>query len=72
MTTETLTLNVPDMTCDHCVQAVTTGVSPIDGVAGVDVDLATKRVVVTGRDLDRDSIVAAIDDAGFDVAPDVD
>lgn len=72
MTTETLTLSVPDMTCDHCVQAVTTGVTPIEGVADVDVDLDTKRVVVTGHGLDRDAIVAAIDDAGFDVASDVD
>ena len=67
MTTEQLTLIVPGMTCGHCVEAVTTGVSPLAGVTDVDVDLDTKQVVVTGSDLDRAAIVAAIDDAGFDV-----
>lgn len=67
MTTEQLTLVVPGMTCRHCVEAVTTGVSPIPGVAAVEIDLVTKQVVVTGSGLDRAAIVAAIDDAGFDV-----
>lgn len=67
MTTEQLTLTVPGMTCGHCVQAVTEGVSPLDGVSGVEVDLDSKQVVVTGTGLDRAAIVAAIDDAGFDV-----
>ena len=68
MSAQTLTLTVPDMTCDHCVRAVTEGVSPIAGVTAVDVDLATKRVTVTGTAVDRDAVVAAIDDAGFEVA----
>ena len=68
MTTEPLTLTVPDMTCDHCVQAVTAGVSPVAGVASVEIDLDTKVVVVRGSDIDRAAVVAAIDDAGFDVA----
>jgi len=68
MTTEQLVLVVPGMTCGHCVQAVTEGVSPLAGVSGVEVDLDTKQVVVTGTGLDRDAVVAAIDDAGFDVA----
>lgn len=68
MTTAPLTLTVPDMTCDHCVQAVTAGVSPVAGVESVEVDLATKLVVVRGTDIDRDAVVAAIDDAGFDAS----
>ncbi|TVR21356.1 MAG: cation transporter [Ilumatobacter sp.] len=68
MTTEPLTLTVPDMTCDHCVQAVTAGVSPLPGVESVEIDLDTKLVVVRGGDIDRAAVVAAIDDAGFDVA----
>ena len=45
--------------------------SEVGGVAGVSdvaVDLATKLVTVTGAALDRDAIVAAIDEAGYDVA----
>lgn len=68
MSADTLTLSVPGMTCGHCEAAVTKEVSSVAGVATVVVDLDTKLVTVTGADLDRDAVVAAIDDAGFDVA----
>ncbi|MEO6570966.1 MAG: heavy-metal-associated domain-containing protein [Ilumatobacteraceae bacterium] len=64
----TLTFSVPGMTCGHCEAAVTTEVSAVPGVTGVAVDLGTKDVTVTGSDLDRDAIVEAIDEAGYDVA----
>ncbi len=64
----TLTLSVPGMTCGHCEAAVKQEVGAVAGVTGVDVDLDTKDVAVSGTDLDRDAIVAAIDEAGFDVA----
>ena len=64
----TLTLSVPGMTCGHCEAAVKQEVGGVPGVSGVDVDLDTKYVVVSGTDLDRDAVVAAIDEAGFDVA----
>ena len=64
----TLTLSVPGMTCGHCEAAVKQEVGGLPGVSGVDVDLETKYVVVSGTDLDRDAVVAAIDEAGFDVA----
>lgn len=65
---DSLTLSVPGMTCGHCEAAVTKEVSSVAGVTAVEVDLDTKLVTVTGAGLDRDAIVAAIDDAGFDVA----
>lgn len=65
--TNTLTFTVAGMTCGHCVQAVTDGVSPLAGVDSVEVDLDTKLVVVHGTGVDRSAVVAAIDDAGFDV-----
>jgi copper chaperone CopZ len=64
----TLTLSVPGMTCGHCEAAVKQEVGAVPGVTGVEVDLDTKDVAVSGTDLDRDLIVAAIDEAGFDVA----
>ena len=64
----TLTLSVPGMTCGHCEAAVKQEVGGVPGVSDVDVDLETKHVVVSGTDLDRDAVVAAIDEAGFDVA----
>jgi copper chaperone CopZ len=65
---DTLTLSVPGMTCGHCEAAVKQEVGGVPGVASVAVDLETKDVVVAGNGLDRDAIVAAIDEAGFDVA----
>jgi len=62
-----LELSVTGMTCEHCESAVTTEVSALDGVSAVLVDLDAKTVTVTGISLDRERIVAAIDEAGFDV-----
>ena len=63
-----LTLSVPGMTCGHCEAAVKGEVGKVVGVAAVAVDLDTKLVTVSGDELDRDAIVAAIDEAGFEVA----
>lgn len=63
-----MTLSVPGMTCGHCEASVKQEVGAVTGVTEVAVDLDSKDVVVTGAELDRDTIVAAIDEAGFDVA----
>lgn len=65
---DTITLSVPGMTCGHCEAAVKQEVGGVPGVLSVSVDLDTKDVLVAGSGLDRDLIVAAIDEAGFDVA----
>ena len=68
MSPQTLTFSVPGMTCGHCETAVRQEVGALAGVTGVTVDLETKDVVVSGDALDRDAVVAAIDEAGYDVA----
>ena len=62
-----LTFHVPGMTCGHCEAAVKGEVGKVAGVTGVAVDLGTKIVTVRGDTLDRPAIVAAIDEAGFEV-----
>jgi copper chaperone len=62
----TLTFTVPGMTCGHCESSVKQEVGALAGVSHVDVDLASKVVTVSGAALDRDTIIAAIDEAGFD------
>lgn len=62
-----LTFHVPGMTCGHCEAAVKGEVGKVAGVAGVLVDLDTKIVTVEGDQLDNAAIVAAIDEAGFEV-----
>ncbi len=62
----TLNFTVPGMTCGHCEAAVKGEIGKLAGVATVDVDLATKAVVVEGTNLDRTAIFAAVDEAGFE------
>jgi copper chaperone len=64
----TITYTVPGMHCGHCEHAVKSSVSAVQGVESVDVDLETKLVTVRGTDLSDESLRAAIDDAGYDVA----
>ena len=65
---ETVTYSVPGISCGHCRVAITTEVAAVAGVVSVDVDLETKLVAVTGDPLDEQAIIAAIDEAGYEVA----
>ena len=66
MTTPTeRTYRVPDVSCEHCVAAITDEVGPLDGVDSVAVDIEAKLVTVVGGD--DAAIRAAIDEAGYDV-----
>ena len=62
--------NVPGVSCEHCVRAITDEVGTLEGVKQVQVDLQTKKVRVEATDqVSREQLVAAIDEAGYDVAP---
>jgi copper chaperone CopZ len=63
-----LTFTVPGMSCGHCEAAVKGEVTKVTGVTGVQVDLETKVVTVEGDGIDRAAVVAAIDEAGYEVA----
>lgn len=68
--TTTTTITVQGMTCGHCVQAVTTELSKLDGVHDVRVDLATGQVdVASAGPLDDAAVRAAVDEAGYEVVP---
>jgi copper chaperone CopZ len=68
-TTDTITIRVEGMTCEHCRRAVADEVGAVPGVRSVTVDLGTKQVVVVGDDLDGARIQAAIADAGYEPTP---
>ncbi|MGI8330034.1 heavy-metal-associated domain-containing protein [Actinomadura scrupuli] len=59
--------DVPAISCDHCVNAITGQVRQVPGVAEVTVDVAAKVVTVRGENLDDPALRAAIDEAGYDV-----
>ncbi len=63
---EMVLYTVPGMTCDHCVAALRRELSTVAGVAGVEIDLDTKAVTVSGDGLDDAALRAAIDDAGYE------
>ncbi|MGA7671466.1 MAG: heavy-metal-associated domain-containing protein [Nitrolancea sp.] len=59
---------VPDVSCEHCVSAITGELKKIDGVQSVDVNLDTKLVTVESADSVEDaSLRAGIDEAGYDI-----
>jgi copper chaperone len=59
------TFNVPDISCQHCIDAITREVTTVDGVTDIAIDLDAKTVAVVGGD--SSAISAAIDEAGYDV-----
>lgn len=61
----TIELSVPEITCNHCIASIEGAVGPLEGVTRVEVDVEAKTVAVDGGD--RDAVVAAIEDVGFDV-----
>lgn len=66
----TATWNVTGMTCEHCVRAVTEEVAALEGVTAVQVDLASGVVTVeSDAPVDPTSFAAAVDEAGYEVAP---
>ena len=41
-----VTLNVPDISCEHCERAITNALTPVEGVRQVSVDIPGKQVRV--------------------------
>ncbi len=58
---------VVGMTCDHCVSAVTEEVSSVPGVTGVEVDLASGALTVSGE-VDASAVQSAVEEAGYQLA----
>ncbi|HWQ12120.1 MAG TPA: heavy-metal-associated domain-containing protein [Roseiflexaceae bacterium] len=65
MTTEQF--RVPDISCQHCVNAITKEVSALSGVQRVQVNLSDKTVTVEhAPQVTEAQIIAAINEAGYD------
>lgn len=61
------TYDVTGMTCGHCAQAVTTEVSALAGVTGVEVDVERGTVTVDGEGFTDAQVAEAVDEAGYAV-----
>ena len=58
---------VEGMTCGHCVTAVTEEVEKVQGVSEVSVSLDEKTLKVVGDGYSDAEIVAAVEEAGYEV-----
>ncbi len=67
------TFSVDGMTCDHCVQHVTTELKALPGVTDVSVDLqvggSSPVVVTSDAPLADAAVAAAVDEAGYSLTP---
>ncbi|AHG02913.1 heavy metal transporter [Halobacterium sp. DL1] len=61
------TITVEGMTCGHCEQTVEEALSDVDGVTSADADRESDSATVEGTS-DTDTLVAAVDDAGYDAS----
>ncbi|MEM5388740.1 heavy-metal-associated domain-containing protein [Paraburkholderia phymatum] len=60
-----IVFEVNDMTCGHCVGAITEALNAVDGGAQITVDPVTHRVTIESTDVDPNKLRDAIADAGY-------
>jgi copper chaperone len=65
-----ITLNVSDISCNHCKMSIEGAVNELSGIESAIVDIEGRNVAVSYDDAsqDRTAIVAAIEEQGYDVA----
>ena len=66
--TDTITYTVPAIHCEHCAMSIREEVEEVSGVEDVAVDLDSKIVTISGRELDDSALRAAIEEAGYQAA----
>lgn len=62
-------INVDGMSCDHCVQTITSALKELNGVSSIQVDLGKKVVAVDYEENQTDlkTIADKITEVGFEV-----
>jgi copper chaperone len=58
---------IPEMSCGHCVGAITQALKAVDPAAQIDVTLADKKVRVQST-LERQALAQALSEAGYEPA----
>lgn len=58
------TFDIPNMSCNHCVRAITEAVQGVDAQARVEAALAEHRVSVESE-VPRERLVEALKEAGY-------
>jgi copper chaperone len=60
-----IAFRVDDMSCAHCVQAITQAVQATDAGASVAVDLAAHRVEIQPAAATAEQLIGALQEAGY-------
>jgi len=62
-------IEVPDISCEHCKTSIEGALAEVEGVAGAEVDVAARVVVVRVDDVGarRPAVVSAIEAQGYAV-----
>lgn len=61
-------ININGMSCGHCVKHVTNALNEVEGITQVNVELETNKAIIEAAESVTDEqIIAAIDDAGYEV-----
>ena len=65
----TMTTSVPEIHCDHCKHSIEGALAPLPGVASARVDISARTITVEVDETvtDREQLVTAIEDQGYDV-----
>ncbi len=65
----TTTVTAPEIVCGGCASSIKKALGTVAGVTEVEVDVASKKVTVNhGEGLSRETIVDALERAGYSVA----
>jgi copper chaperone len=68
--TQDITLNVPDVSCEHCVSTINGALGTLAGVEAVSTDIPSKTVHLRydPAQLTLEKVEEVLDDAGYTVA----
>jgi copper chaperone len=64
-----VTIKIEGMSCEHCVMRVKKAFETLGGITGLDVKIGTARVTYDESKVKQEDFVAAIEAAGYKVAP---
>jgi len=63
---EEKTVNVPNISCEHCITTIINELSKIDGVEFIDGDTSTKKITVRWHSpANWETITRALDEIGY-------
>jgi len=68
--TQTITLSVPEVNCEHCVKTINSTLGGLPGIETVSTDIPTRSVHLKydGDQISLETIAAQLGDAGYTIA----